>query len=94
VNKQHHSGIAQDTALRQAALLRSMIGDLERTFQILPINICTEEKHLRVFDKADPLYPVPARTLKARSDNLKTMVTDLKQRLTLLTANECLPAAA
>jgi hypothetical protein len=49
---------------------------------------------LRVFDKADPLYSVLARTLRARSENLKTTVTDLKQRLTLLTANESLPAAA
>lgn len=90
MNKQHHSGIA----LRQAALLRSIIRNLERTFQILPIDIYTEEKHLRVFDKADPLYSVLARTLRARSENLKTTVTDLKQRLTLLTANESLPAAA
>lgn len=94
MNKQHHSGIAQYTASRQAALVRSMIEDLEQTIQILHIDICTEEKRLRVFDKADPLYSVLARTLKARSDNLKTTVADLKQRLTSLTANEGLPAAA
>ena len=94
MNKQHHSGIAQDAASRQAALVRSMIEDLERTIQILHIDICTEEKRLRVFDKADPRYSVLARTLKARSDNLKTTVANLKQRLTSLTANEGLPAAA
>ena len=94
MNKQHHSGIAQHAASRQAALVRSMIEDLERTIQILHIDICTEEKRLRVFDKADPLYSVLARTLKARSDNLKTTVAYLKQRLTSLTVNEGLPAAA
>jgi hypothetical protein len=64
VNKQHHCEITQDTALRQAALLRSIIREFERTFQILPIDIFTEEKHLPVFDKADPQYSVLARTLK------------------------------
>ena len=80
VNNLRHS----ETALKQAAV----------KIQILHIDICTEEERVRVFDKADPLYSVLARSLGARSDNLKTTVTDLKQRLTWLTADESLLAAA
>jgi hypothetical protein len=40
-----------------------MLEDLERTIQILHIDIWTEEERVRVFDKADPLYSVLARTL-------------------------------
>jgi hypothetical protein len=83
-----------ETALKHAAVIRTMIDDLERTIQILHIDICTEEERVRVFDKADPLYSVLARSLGARRDNLKTTVADLKRRLTSLTADESLLAAA
>ena len=79
MNNLRHS----ETALKSAAVIRSLIDDLERTIQILHIDICTEEERVRVFDKADPEYSVLARSLGARSDNLKTTVADLKQRLTL-----------
>jgi hypothetical protein len=39
-----HSGTAQETALRQAAVIRGMMDDLERTIQILNIDISTEEE--------------------------------------------------
>jgi hypothetical protein len=90
VNNLRHS----ETALKQAAVIRSMIDDLERTIQILHIDISTEEERVRVFDKSDPLYSVLARSLGARSDNLKTTVADLKHRLASLTADQSLLAAA
>jgi hypothetical protein len=90
VNNLRHS----ETALQHAAVIRTMIDDLERTIQILHIDICSEEERVRVFDKADPLYSVLARSLGARSDNLKTTVADLKQRRASLTADQSLLAAA
>jgi hypothetical protein len=90
VNNLRHS----ETARKQAAVIRSMIDDLERTIQILHIDISTEEERVRVFDKSDPLYSVLARSLGARSDNLKTTVADLKHRLASLTADQSLLAAA
>jgi hypothetical protein len=86
VNKLHHSGTATETFSRQAAIIRSMIDDLERTLHILYIDICAEEERVRVFDKADPLYPVLARTLGARSENLTATVAALRQRLKTLEA--------
>jgi hypothetical protein len=58
-----------------------MLEDLERTIQILHIDICTEEERVQVFDRADPLYSVLARTLTSRRDNLIVTVADLEKRL-------------
>jgi hypothetical protein len=82
VSKLRHSGISTS---RQAAVIRSLVEDLERTIQILNIDICTEEERVRVFDKADPLYSVLARTLTARRDNLIVTVADLEKRLHTIT---------
>jgi hypothetical protein len=82
VNELRHSGISTS---RQAAVIRSMVEDLQRTIQILLIDICTEEERVQVFDKADPLYSVLARTLTARRDNLIVTVADLEKRLDTIT---------
>jgi hypothetical protein len=58
-----------------------MVEDLKRTIQVLRIDICTEEDRVRIFDKADPLYSVLARTLTSRRDNLIVTVADLEKRL-------------
>jgi hypothetical protein len=63
-----------------------MIIDLERTIQMLRIEICTQEERVRVFDKADPLYPILARTLGQRHQNLMATVAALGRRLTDLEA--------
>jgi hypothetical protein len=86
-----HSGTNQETALRQAAVLRGMIYDLGRTIHILNIDISTEEERVRVFDRSDPAYPILARTLTARATNLIVTVADLEERLHAITA--AIPAA-
>jgi hypothetical protein len=80
VHKLRHSGIAQETASRRAEVIRSMIHDLTRTIQIIRVDICTEEERARVFNKADPLYPVLARTLECRRENLVETVAALRQQ--------------
>jgi hypothetical protein len=82
VNKLRHSGISTS---RQAAVIRSMVEDLQRTIQILLIDVCTEEERVQIFDKADPLYSVLARTLTSRRDNLIVTVADLEKRLYTIT---------
>jgi hypothetical protein len=89
--KLHHSGTAQETALRQAAVIRGMMHDLGRTIQILNIDILTEEERALVFDRSGPAYPILARTLTARRDNLIVTVADLAERLRTITA--AIPAA-
>jgi hypothetical protein len=89
--KLHHSGTGRETALRQAAVIRGMIYDLGRSIQILNIDILTEEERVRVFDRSDPAYPILARTLTARRDNLIVTVADLQERLRAIIAT--IPAA-
>ena len=62
VNKLRHSEISTS----RQAVFKSMLEDLERTIQILQVDICTEEERVRVFDKADPLYSALARALTVR----------------------------
>jgi hypothetical protein len=83
-----------ETASRQAALIQSIIDDLERTVQILHFDIYTEEGRARVFDEADPLYPMLARTLRSRAENLGVTIADLKNRLTSLDPEEEVRKAA
>ena len=84
--KLHHSGIAQETVLRQAEVIQRMMGDLERTVQILSIHISTEEERVRIFDRSEPAYPILARTLIARRDNLVVTLAALGKRLHAITA--------
>jgi hypothetical protein len=74
-----------ETALKHAPVIQGMIGDLERTVQILNVDICTEEERVRVFDRSEPTYPILARTLRARRDNLNVTIAFLAQRLHAIT---------
>jgi hypothetical protein len=44
-----------------------------------------------IFDRSDPAYPIIARTLTARCDNLIVTVADLAERRRAITAT--IPAA-
>ena len=85
MTKMHRSETAQDAALKQAATIQSMIDDLERTIQILNVNIFSEEERVRMFDRSDPTYPILARTLTARRDNLNLTIAFLAQHLHAIT---------
>jgi hypothetical protein len=84
--KLHPLGTAEATVLRQTAVIRCMIADLERTVQILNIDVSAEEERVRVFDRSKPSYPILARTLIARRDNLLETIAALDQRLHAITA--------
>ena len=80
----HRSGTAAQEAtlrLRQVAAIRDLIGDLERRVQILNIDIYAEEERVRVFDRSGGGYPVVARMLTARRDNLNVTIAFLARRL-------------
>jgi hypothetical protein len=62
---------AGDAASREAVQIGKMISDLDRLVRILDCDIATEEERARVFDRSDAAYPVLARTLAARRDNLR-----------------------
>ncbi len=81
----HRSETAHDTALRQTAVIQGLMGDLERTVQILNVDIYAEEKRVMVFDRSEPAYPILARILTARRDNLNVTIASLAQRLRTIT---------
>ena len=77
---------ASEAALREAVQIRKVILDLDRLVQILNCNIATEEERVRVFDRSDPAYPILARTLAARRDNLLNTIAALEEHLTTIKA--------
>ena len=66
-----HGRIGNESALREASQIRTLISDLDRIVQILNCDIATEEERVRVFDRSDVTYPLLAITLAARRDNLR-----------------------
>jgi hypothetical protein len=74
-------GTAHAIAHREVTVITAMMYDLRRIVEILDCDVAAEEERARVFDKSDPLYPILARTLAARRDNLKLTVAALGQRL-------------
>ncbi|TAI64332.1 hypothetical protein CWO89_19400 [Bradyrhizobium sp. Leo170] len=63
-----------------------MLEDLQRSVRILDCDIATEEATGRVSNAADPRYPLLAKTLSTRRDNLKSTIRALSDRLGQLTS--------
>ena len=82
---QRHFGSA--TPSREAVQTRSLIADIDRIVQILDSDIAAEEKQARVFDPSQVGYPMLARTLAARRDNLRETIAALERRLSDLPAD-------
>ena len=73
-----------EAAQREAAQIWKMIVDLDRSVQLLNCDIMTEEERTRISDRSNAAYPILARMLAARRDNLKDTITALEQRLSKL----------
>jgi len=71
-------------ASREAAQTRTLIADLDRIVQILNSDIAAEEGRAGVSDCLQAEYPMHARGLAARRDNLKDTIAALEQRLTTI----------
>jgi hypothetical protein len=68
-------------APRETSLIWKMIGELDRSVQLLNADIVADEERARVFDRSDSAYPILARSLAARRDNLLDTIEALKKRL-------------
>jgi septation ring formation regulator EzrA len=66
---------------REALQTRSLIADIDRVVQIIDSDIAAEEENASVFDKSQAEYPMLARTLAARRDNLRGTIAALEKRL-------------
>jgi hypothetical protein len=78
---QHHFGSANDVALRDVARISALISNIDRHVRILDCDIAAEEERARVSDRRDAAYPILARTLAARRNNLRDTIAALETRL-------------
>jgi predicted kinase len=92
MKRRYHFGNATSTAPKEMARISSLISDLDRRAQLLECDIAAEEKRARVFSRSDDAYPITARILAVRRDNLKATIAALEQRLARLQGAEKLPA--
>ena len=66
----HQHQFESVNTIREATQARGLIADLSRIVNIMIVDIASEEEAARVSDLALPEYPIIARTLRARRDNL------------------------
>jgi len=89
---QRRFGSADDVALSEVATISVLISDLDRVVRILDRDVATEEDLARVCDPFGANYPILARTLMARRDNLMDTIAALEKRLGGLQVQQLLPA--
>jgi phage shock protein A len=78
---QYHSGSPNEAAGKEAAKVRELINEFHRRVRILESDIAREEELARVSNPFNAAYPVLARMITARRDNLKQTIAALEQRL-------------
>ena len=66
---------------------RALIADISRVVQILDGDIAPEEEKAQIFERSQGEYPMLARTLAARRDNLIGTIALLKERPSTLQAS-------
>jgi hypothetical protein len=70
------------TRARQDSLqLQKMIGDMRRFVAGLDAEIALEEDRVRVHDQSHYTYPITAKTMRTRRDNLMMTITALDGQL-------------
>jgi hypothetical protein len=79
-------GIESKKARREAEQIRTVIVDLDCTVQLLDCEIAAEELRARVFKPTDVAYPILAKSLAARRDNLHGTIAALEKRLAAIHA--------
>lgn len=76
------------TASREAMQTRTLIVDLERIVQIIDSDITSQEEQAGVSDRTHSEYPLLARVLETRRDNLRQTIVALEQRLSAAAGQE------
>ena len=82
---QYQYGNTNYAVLKEAARLSALISDLDRVVRILENDIATEEERAGISDPFNAAYPILARMMTARRDNLKETIVALERRLSAQT---------
>ena len=67
-------GTAAANRLQIATLIESLL----RSVELLTVDVENEETRASVRDLSDPAYPVLARSLRARRENIRTTIASLE----------------
>ena len=67
--------------LRATVKLRALVADLQLRAQVLEVDIHEEEERMAIFDVASVVYPILARNLRVRRDNLLATIRVLESHL-------------
>jgi hypothetical protein len=79
---------------REAVQISRMISDLDRLVRLLDCNIAIQEECAGISDRSATAYPILARSLAARRDNLRETIAALEQRLSKLDQAELVAEVA
>jgi hypothetical protein len=74
------------------ARVSALIGDLDWRAHLLESDIAAEEERARVFSRSAAAYPMTARNLSDRRDNLEATIATLERRRARLQEAEKFPA--
>jgi hypothetical protein len=66
---------------REVAQISGLMSDLERIVGIIDLDIAAQEEDARMFDSSKAAYPITARMLRVRRDNLANTIASLERRL-------------
>ena len=66
------------TAAVNGLQIATLIGNLSRSVELLTVDIEHEEAQAGVSETSDPAYPVLARSLRARRDNIGATIAMLE----------------
>ncbi len=80
MNIQSRFETTRESAVREVAVISKILADLVRTVQLIESDIAAEEERAGISDRSDAKYPILARTLIERRDNLKMTIAALEQR--------------
>ena len=67
--------------LRATMKLRALVADLQLRIEVLDTDIHNEEQRTGVFDVDNVAYPILARNLRIRRDNLRATIKVLESHL-------------
>ena len=84
MKRRYHFGNANSTAMRETARIEALIVDLGRRAQLLEDDIAAEEERARVFNRSDAAYPIAARILAVRRENVNATIATLEKQLASL----------
>jgi hypothetical protein len=70
----------RESAVREVAVISKILADLVRTVQLIESDIAAEQERAGISDRSDVRYPILARTLIERRDNLRLTIAALEQR--------------